>query len=306
MSNTPILSVCMICYEHENNIIQAVESVFMQQTNFEYEFVIANDCSLDNTDAIIRGIIKDYNNGIIIRYFSHPKNLGLSQNFLFALDQCQGKYIAICEGDDYWTDPLKLQRQVDFLEHHNSYSMVVENGLVINSVFGTEYKFNKEISETEYSIIHLLESRKFPTSSVMFRQKFISDIFKFNQLVDTILWCYLSTKGKIKYFPNVSSVYRRTKTGFVESSNGLSWAKIIESWNDQIKTIVETSEVNEYFDYSILDQRNFNEYWSAFISYSFKNDLRYKFICLMGCFKFDKQRTFKNLYKTFLKRMQLF
>lgn len=116
-----VVSVCMITYNHENYIAQAIEGVLMQQTNFDIELVIGEDCSTDKTRDICMEYASKYHT--IIRLLRRKENLGISKNFFNTLNKCTGKYIAICEGDDYWTDPLKLQKQVDFMEMNPEYSV---------------------------------------------------------------------------------------------------------------------------------------------------------------------------------------
>lgn len=123
------VSVVMITYNHEKFIKEALESVFSQKTNFQYEIIISNDCSTDNTDEVIKKIIDKNENGNLINYTNHKNNKGMIPNFLWSIQQAKGKYIALCEGDDYWTDPYKLQKQVDFLEANPDYS--IHSGLAI-------------------------------------------------------------------------------------------------------------------------------------------------------------------------------
>ena len=120
-----MVSVDMITYGHEQYIKKAIESVLIQETNFEFELIIADDCSPDNTKQIVEQIAKNHPKGYRIKYFRQEKNIGMQSNGSFALSQCSGKYVAICEGDDYWTDPLKLQKQVDFLENNSEYVFCV-------------------------------------------------------------------------------------------------------------------------------------------------------------------------------------
>jgi glycosyltransferase involved in cell wall biosynthesis len=110
------VSVIMITYKHEQFIAKAIEGVLMQKCDFEVELIIADDCSPDKTEEKVFQIIKNHPKNSWIKYTKHKTNKGMISNFNWALNQCKGKYIAMCEGDDYWTDPLKLQKQVDFLE----------------------------------------------------------------------------------------------------------------------------------------------------------------------------------------------
>lgn len=117
----PLVSICCITYNHEHYIKEAFDGFIMQKTNFPVEIVISDDCSKDNTREIIAEYKAKYPD--LIRDVSPDKNLGSSANFIYVQQCAQGKYIAICEGDDYWTDPYKLQKQVDFLEAHSEYSV---------------------------------------------------------------------------------------------------------------------------------------------------------------------------------------
>ncbi|HAT80174.1 MAG TPA: hypothetical protein DCS17_01820, partial [Flavobacterium sp.] len=118
MLNNPTVSVCMITYLHENFIEQAINGVLMQKGNFEIELIIANDNSPDETNIIVQNCIVNHPNGSWIKYTHHKTNLGMMPNFVWALQQCKGKYIAICEGDDFWTDSFKLQKQIDVLVNY--------------------------------------------------------------------------------------------------------------------------------------------------------------------------------------------
>lgn len=123
MEKYPKVSICMITYGHEKFIEEAVNGVLMQECDFEIELVIVNDCSPDNTDLIIQNILNTDLRASKIKYIKHNKNLGMMPNFVFAMGKCDGDYVAFCEGDDYWNDPLKLQQQVRFLEAHADYVM---------------------------------------------------------------------------------------------------------------------------------------------------------------------------------------
>ena len=111
MHNLPLVSVTMVTYGQEKYIQKAIEGVFLQKTNFPVELIIANDCSPDNTDEIVKEIIKKSPPNIQVKYTKHEINKGMIPNFIWVYQQAQGKYIAICEGDDYWTDE-KLAEKV--------------------------------------------------------------------------------------------------------------------------------------------------------------------------------------------------
>lgn len=112
----PKVSVVMITYNHEKFIEQAVNSVLMQETDFDYEIIIGEDCSTDRTREILIELQKQHPDRI--RLVLNPENLGMIPNFVNVLSMARGEYVALLEGDDYWTHPKKLQRQVDYMEAH--------------------------------------------------------------------------------------------------------------------------------------------------------------------------------------------
>lgn len=121
LDSNPLVSVVTITYNHAPYIAKCIEGVLMQQVNFPMEFIIAEDCSTDGTRAICEEYAQKYPD--LIRLLPSEGNMGAVRNEQRAFEAARGKYIATCEGDDYWTDPLKLQRQVDFLESHSDYSV---------------------------------------------------------------------------------------------------------------------------------------------------------------------------------------
>lgn len=112
----PLVSVYMITFNHEPYVAQAIESVLMQKTEYPFELVIGEDCSTDGTRAICERYAHAHPSGI--RLLPSERNLGMQVNARRTYQACRGKYIAHLEGDDYWTDPRKLQKQVAWLEQH--------------------------------------------------------------------------------------------------------------------------------------------------------------------------------------------
>lgn len=122
-----LVSVKMITYKHERFIYQAITSVLNQQTSFEYEIIISDDCSPDSTKLIIEDLISNHPSGYRIKYFRHSQNIGALANFVFAMNKCESKYIAVCEADDFWSDQLKLQKQIELLESNPDLSGCFHN-----------------------------------------------------------------------------------------------------------------------------------------------------------------------------------
>lgn len=118
----PLVSIRTSTYQHYPYIKRCIDGVLMQKTNFSIEFIIGEDFSTDGTRELVFDYAKKYPN--IIRVITANYNVGIRANGRRCIYAARGKYMAICEGDDYWTDPLKLQKQVDFLENNPEYSLV--------------------------------------------------------------------------------------------------------------------------------------------------------------------------------------
>lgn len=119
------IDIVMLAYNHEKFIDKAIKSILMQQTQFSYRIIIGEDCSTDNT----RKIVIDYYNQYPDKFelYLWKKNVGMEENSLKLMKECRAKYVACLEGDDYWTDPLKLEKQISYLEEHAEYIGSVHN-----------------------------------------------------------------------------------------------------------------------------------------------------------------------------------
>lgn len=211
MQQQVLVSVIMITYGHEKFIRQAIEGVLMQQCDFTVELIIANDSSPDNTDAVVQDVLSHHPNAHWIRYVRHEKNRGMMPNFVFALQQATGKYIALCEGDDYWTDPYKLQKQVDFLEANPDYvlcfhkvKILKPSGEIVDD-FITKVPDNYESQETLARLGNYIH-----TPSVVFRNIIREFPYEFSlsPIGDYFLYMLLAGHGKLKYFDEQMAIYR--------------------------------------------------------------------------------------------------
>jgi glycosyltransferase involved in cell wall biosynthesis len=120
----PLVSICCLCYNHESYIRECLDGFMMQKTNFVFEVLIHDDASTDKSADIIREYEAKYLEIIKPIYQSENQfSKGVGVTMVYQFPRAQGKYIALCEGDDYWTDPYKLQKQVDFLEANEGYSL---------------------------------------------------------------------------------------------------------------------------------------------------------------------------------------
>ncbi len=148
MMQKPLVSVVMITYGHELYIRKAIEGVLMQKTDFNFELIVANDNSPDKSDEIIQKIIASVPSHIVIKYFKNPENLGAIRNLQKAFKEVTAEFVAFCEGDDYWTDPDKLQLQYEKLSSETNCGLVYtdvdfydfKTGKKTESIFGKEGK----------------------------------------------------------------------------------------------------------------------------------------------------------------------
>ena len=208
----PLVSVVMITYGHEKYIEEAIRGVFLQKTNFPLELIISNDKSPDSTDEIVKNIIKSAPENISVKYILHPENIGMLPNLISTLKMAEGKYIAVCEGDDYWTDENKLQKQTDFLEKNEDFTLTFHNVFIRNGeTLRTDLDYEKRLNSKDvYTIDDLSKGNFIHTPSVVFRNMEIEfpEWYFSSFLGDYPIWLWLSKKGKIKYFPEKMGVYR--------------------------------------------------------------------------------------------------
>lgn len=220
MMGNPLVSVCCICYNQEQYIRQALDGFVMQQTNFPFEVVISDDCSKDGTRAVLAEYKEKYPE--LIRDVSKDFNQGVISNWWYVQSEARGKYTAICEGDDFWTDPLKLQKQVDFLESHPEYSMCFHGAEIKNESRTRELITCKEIENKEYQTNDIFPGWVIPTASVIYRREMVEKYpsLKYPEWAkygDIVLFLKCVHVGRVWGMSEKMSVYRMTENGAVVS-----------------------------------------------------------------------------------------
>lgn len=209
------VSVCMITYNHERFIAQAVESALMQQTNFDFEIVVGEDCSTDGTRAILLELQDRHPDKI--RLLLRETNLGACRNSILTWNACRGQYLAILDGDDYWTCQHKLQKQVDFLEKHPECTVCGHQTLVIRETPDGRRSTNAPscVQPARHpqvsSIESLLREQFLPNCTVMYRANRplrVPEWFPQIGAADWILHLLHAARGKIGFLNEVMSVYR--------------------------------------------------------------------------------------------------
>ena len=205
------VSIFILTYNQESYITQTLKSVLNQKTNFNFQLVIGEDCSTDNTREICEQFAEKYA-GKIKLLPSLGKNIGLIANYMRTIKECDGKYIAICDGDDYWIDDNKLQKQVDILESNEELSIVYTK---VRRLY-PDGKFKESIVK-DRKLISAFEDLVFdnfiPSVSVLFRNK--QDTMHIPEWLihfpygdwPTYLWT-IKDSGSIYFLDEITAVYR--------------------------------------------------------------------------------------------------
>jgi glycosyltransferase involved in cell wall biosynthesis len=231
MQMKPLVSVRSITYNHAAFIRQCVEGVLMQKTTFPFEYVIGEDCSTDGTREIVLEYAQKYPD--IIRAITSESNVGAVENSRRSILACQGEFVASCEGDDYWIDPLKLQKQYDaitkyeaVLVAHGNFAVFYQDGKVESTSKIKRAKYGSGFLSLEDI---LTEKARVHTSSMFMRADIIKNLpdwFDQSPVGDFPLKVIYAYSGKVYYIDEIMSVYRKGVPGSYTDRKRMS--KIIE------------------------------------------------------------------------------
>lgn len=240
----PMVSVTMITYNHQDYIVEAIEGVLMQKTNFKFVLVIGEDCGTDETRKIILEYQKKYPQKIILKL--PESNLGIMENSISNKMFCNGKYIAECEGDDYWTDPLKLQKQVDFLETNKEYVLCFHKINILKPDGEIVPDFITKVPENYESIETLARLGNYiHTPSVVFRNiiKEFPPEYGLSTVGDYFLYVLLSEYGKLKYIEDEMAIYREGVGVWSAKSNFYRNLKTAQTHSLIVRVMLHNTEV---------------------------------------------------------------
>lgn len=204
------ISVAMITYNHEHFIGRAIESVLAQKMNFDYEIVIGEDCSTDGTRAVLEDLHRRYPDRI--KLLLREQNIGGLCNIESTIATCGGQYLAILEGDDYWIDPNKLQKQVDFLDTHPD-SAICCHRVRFETGFGeiAEAFVFPALPAGPYTIQDLLKQNFVMTCSTVVRRDLMLPLppsFSGIKAGDWPRYVLVARHGKIELMDEVMAIYR--------------------------------------------------------------------------------------------------
>ena len=222
------VTICCVTYNHEKFIIDALEGFVMQKTNFPFQVLVGDDASTDATAEIVCDFAKKYPD--VIKPVLHKNNIGAFKNSLALYLAAKTDYVAVCDGDDYWTDENKLQKQVDFLDTHPDYSLcfhpvhIVEQSNPETEKTYPDQKLLQKVRELNLS--SLLKCNFIQTNSVMYRWRFKNEniLNYWSQEItpgDYYLNLLHAQVGKIGFLPDVMAVYRKNCGGVWTGANRL-------------------------------------------------------------------------------------
>lgn len=247
------IKVSVICnvYNHEKYVRDALEGFVSQKTNFPYEVLVHDDASTDNSAEIIREYERKHPDIIKPVYQQenqYSRGIGIMRNF--QLPRVKGKYIALCEGDDYWTDPLKLQKQFDFMEKNPSYSLCVCSTEWMNLRTGIRENRCKVQEDMDISINEIILGKKggfFQTASVFIKAEVYRCFPEWGKkfpIGDYPIWILAALNGKVRMLHDVMTVYRyyAENSWTVRMDNDESRAKISVRMIDGLNALNEATE----------------------------------------------------------------
>jgi glycosyltransferase involved in cell wall biosynthesis len=209
----PLVSVRIITYNQAAYIRQCLEGVLMQRTDFPVEIIVGEHSSSDGTQDIVLDYQRKFSDRVQVLITRREENLMM--NAMHVQKACRGKYHAFCEGDDYWIDPLKLQKQVEFMERHAEVPLCFHNAFVINKAHeAVRFFFNRSLSPLlPFEDIYL---RTLPTASLLGRAAILNTLPEWRQKIvygDRLLRLWCAHFGPLGYLDEVMSVYRRHAGG---------------------------------------------------------------------------------------------
>ena len=255
------VSVLIITYNQQKFIRKAIDSALVQQTTFPIEILVGDDFSTDGTREIIQEYERNHP-GLVIGVL-HPRNMGKNGgiNFLETLKVAKGEYYALMDGDDYWTDSLKLQKQADLLDAHTDYSTVFNNALITYEDGTPSHLLNGADMKPYYTVDDLIGEDEIwfmATSSTMYRNniKEYPRWFRESSSGDIPRLILKAKLGKIGYIPDVMSVYRKNRGG----------ASYADNYRDETflrNRIQMYSDINRELDYRYdrILRRNIARYY---------------------------------------------
>jgi glycosyltransferase involved in cell wall biosynthesis len=244
----PKVSVCVVTYNQEKYIRQCLQSIVDQETNFDFEVIVGDDCSTDGTSEIVREFARNY--PTTVKPIFHKKNIGAVKNYLDTHNAAAGEFIAHMDGDDFWL-PDKLESQINFLKAHQECSAVYANAVVVTELQKPIGSFNGKLPEV-FDTGYLLEKGNFLNhSSFVYRSSMREKILDFKEnFIDYQVHLRCSLQGNLGYINKILVGYRRTSNGFASASSVMVrdsyWEALAEIYRIDKKTPELKSAISDF------------------------------------------------------------
>lgn len=254
MNNDVLVSVCTLTFNHAPYLNKYFEGILMQRTTFKYEVIINDDCSTDGTKEILLEYASKYPELIkVVIQDENQYSQGDRGYFAkYCYPRCKGKYVAWCEGDDCWTDPLKLQKQVDYLDTHPECVLVHTDFDVVNATTG-ERRYSNWRAQKNYNQINRDFGAQLPalilqgkytvqTLTACARMKMVREIYANNKYMsdsrlfmgDTPIWMALATRGSVHILKESTADYHVILESVTHSKNYNNIIRFYSSCIDMI------------------------------------------------------------------------
>lgn len=266
MQGDPLVSIRCLVYNHEPFLRQCLDGFVMQQTTFPFEAIIHDDASTDGSAAIIREYAEKYPDIIKPIYETenqYSKRDGSLRRIMDAAMHPSAKYIAICEGDDYWIDPLKLQKQVDFLESHKDYMMACCRSMqysMLTDSFVKDQACYEESKTVEVEDVIMLGGAFIPTCSIVYRSFVAGDYPEYCRqchVGDWPLQLLCAIRGKVYYFNNAMCVYRiENKNSWTGQSHHISFQNKLAGIYSEVIMLNGLIHDNSCYNSILVKKRN--------------------------------------------------
>lgn len=298
MSSEIMVSVCCAAYNHEKYIRDALDGFVMQKTNFKFEVLIHDDASTDSTADIIREYEKKYPDIIKPMYQKENQySKGIHITNTYQIPRAQGKYIALCEGDDYWTDPLKLQKQFDAMEKNPIINICAHRAVMVKEE--TKEAISEVApanSDTVLSVEQVIvgEGGYVVTSSLFFKKNLFTNVpgFRKTFMIDYTLQIYGALSGGMLYLNDSMSAYRIRMSDSWTSETMKNKEKRINFWKRSIEMRNMLNKETEYKYNEAIETANVNAQIMIFR--------------ITGQYKEIKKEPYLSVYKTYSKKKKLY
>lgn len=304
----------MITYGHEMFIEQAINGVLSQIGDFDLELIISNDCSPDNTDSKIKKILLEHPNASKIKYFNQKNNLGIMPNFYFTFYKCKGNFIAVCEGDDYWIDNFKLQKQINLFNKDKELGLVYTNAKKYIQNLSVFEEIPNRFPIESLRVKNMIESKYIEFATTLFKVDILEKVLDElkNSILDKVIGdtrILLETVHccKIAYLNDVTTVYRINQGSATQSNNSEHFVfALLDTYKSRREFVFKYNYPKEWLSYSLSNTfKNLINY--AYLQRGYKNRVKIVFqfpfkdffsFCDLNIF--FKKNDLKILFKLFL------